>query len=210
MLFDLPVAGLDDLISQPVLILAPHPDDETLGCGGMIADCCVRGYDVRVVVLTDGSLQGDTATREGEAIEALATLGLLDSHIAFLGLKDGDLANSPALMRQVCGYASAAGTVCTTWGYDPHPDHQAAFELGQSVAGEVGVKLFCYPITLDGSMVPPRKRWEIQAARLDISDHLATKCRAIDCYKSQLEYFGPGFLAQFKQPHERLICESAG
>ena len=38
-----------------VVVVAPHPDDESLGCGGLIAACCTQGIVVRLVVLSDGA-----------------------------------------------------------------------------------------------------------------------------------------------------------
>ena len=42
--------------SGPILVLAPHPDDESLGCGGLIAQACAAGIEVHVAILTDGSM----------------------------------------------------------------------------------------------------------------------------------------------------------
>src|SRR5580704_16937481 len=53
---DLPLLDPSDLMgAQPLLVLAPHPDDESLGCGGLIADCQARGQPVYVLILTDGA-----------------------------------------------------------------------------------------------------------------------------------------------------------
>src|ERR1700742_5149972 len=52
----LPIGRLDDVIgSGTCLVLAPHPDDESLGCGGLIAACVAAGRDPLVAVLTDGT-----------------------------------------------------------------------------------------------------------------------------------------------------------
>ena len=61
-----PVVDVDALAAGGVLVLAPHPDDETLGCGAALAAAVTAGYAVRVVAATDGdgshprSFQGDT------------------------------------------------------------------------------------------------------------------------------------------------------
>ncbi|MBD3855728.1 MAG: PIG-L family deacetylase, partial [Acidobacteria bacterium] len=64
------------LEGSPVLVLAPHPDDEVFGCGGAIVQLLGAGAEVRSVVLTDGGAQGDANTRRAEALEASARLGL--------------------------------------------------------------------------------------------------------------------------------------
>ena len=50
-----PVVGVDAITDGAALILAPHPDDESLGCGGLIAESCARGQPPLLVVLTDGA-----------------------------------------------------------------------------------------------------------------------------------------------------------
>jgi LmbE family N-acetylglucosaminyl deacetylase len=77
------------LEGSPVLVLAPHPDDEVFGCGGVIVQLLRAGSDVRLVVLTDGAAQGDPNTRRAEALEAAQRLGLEEPD--FWGLADRSL-----------------------------------------------------------------------------------------------------------------------
>ena len=61
-----PEADLDTILGgERPLILAPHADDESLGCGGLIAACCERGQQPIVVILTDGaaSIRGQSNFR---------------------------------------------------------------------------------------------------------------------------------------------------
>lgn len=95
---------------QRLLIFAPHPDDETLGCGGLIRQACKAGASVTVVFLTNGdgfrvaverqfrSLHVGpkeyirfAALRQGEAQSALKNLGLTRRDILFLGYPDRGL-----------------------------------------------------------------------------------------------------------------------
>ena len=73
----------DEQIARPVVVLAPHPDDETLGCGGLIALKRSLGAPVRVIFMTDGAGSHSgvdrpalTATRKEEASAACNVLGV--------------------------------------------------------------------------------------------------------------------------------------
>ena len=79
-----------DLRGERLLVLAPHPDDEVIGCGGLVALHLREGRKVHVVVATDGAQAGDAATREAESRAALALLG--DATIEFLQFHDRALA----------------------------------------------------------------------------------------------------------------------
>lgn len=81
------------------IVFAPHPDDEVLGCGGVIALKAQAGVRVKVVVMTDGRashwrLVGEEALvkmRRAEAEEAAAQLGLIPSNYVFLDFEDHHL-----------------------------------------------------------------------------------------------------------------------
>ncbi|TJV82375.1 MAG: PIG-L family deacetylase, partial [Mesorhizobium sp.] len=83
--------------SASAVIVAPHPDDETLGCGGVAAKKIASGAQVRFVFVTDGAashrhlMHPETlrATREAEAIEAVHRLGASSESVTFLRLPDG-------------------------------------------------------------------------------------------------------------------------
>lgn len=98
-----PVLGPTDR----VLVLAPHPDDETIGCGGVIQQALRTGAQVRVVFLTNGdnnewsfllyrghpvvepsAVESMGLLRQREALEAAATLGLAATNLVFLGYPD--------------------------------------------------------------------------------------------------------------------------
>lgn len=77
-----------------VLVLAPHPDDEVLMAGGVIARALSTGARVEVVVLTNGDLTcaRDGLVRQRETLAALAAIGLPATQVHFLGYADGHLA----------------------------------------------------------------------------------------------------------------------
>ena len=200
----LPFGTLDDLLEDgPFLVLSPHPDDETLGCGGLLRAAERAGRPGHVMILTDGaashphsaSFPGPrlTALRQDEARRALAHLGLPDGRLAFLGLRDAatprEGAAFQAAVAAILRHAEAVGArrIFVTWGRDPHCDHETAFAMARAVARQLGVPLFAYPVwglhlphDVEIDEAPPR------GLRLDISADRAAKRRALDCYASQL------------------------
>jgi LmbE family N-acetylglucosaminyl deacetylase len=198
----LPLRSLEAIAgSGRLLILAPHPDDESLGCGGLIAACCEAGRPPFVLVLTDGagSHPGSRshpparlrATRESEARRALAALGLGPDHIAFLGLPDTAAPHDgPAFDRAVATIAAQAVAIgCTTiaapWQHDPHCDHLAAHRMASAAATQLGLRHIAYPVW--GWTLPATDALDTRVAggRLDIAQHLPAKRRAIAAHASQ-------------------------
>src|SRR6202046_4711671 len=88
----------DALEDRPFIVIAPHPDDESLACGGLISDACEHGLRGKVVIISDGAGSHPnskayppdrlTSLREVEAKRAGAALGLKPEDILFLGLPD--------------------------------------------------------------------------------------------------------------------------
>lgn len=129
-----------------VVVIAPHPDDETLGCGGWLAACCAGGVDVKVIVLTDGSASHPghpvltpsllAAQRRQECLDACRELGLEKSGVEFWALPDGKLDRlDPALGREAREklLRLASGNVRQVWlvpGWqDGSTEHTGAREL---------------------------------------------------------------------------------
>lgn len=196
----LPLRGLD-AISGDVLILAPHPDDESLGCGGLIAACCEAGRAPFVLVLTDGAGSHPNsssyppailaATRAAEARAAVAALGLPPDRIGFLGLPDARAPHEGAgfdrAVEEIVGCAAQAGctTLAAPWEHDPHCDHLAAHRMAAAAARAGGLRHIAYPVwgwTLSGA--DPLDT-AVDGFRLDITRYLPAKRRAIAAHASQ-------------------------
>ncbi|MCZ7525038.1 MAG: PIG-L family deacetylase [Acidimicrobiia bacterium] len=119
------------------LVLAPHPDDETLGCGATLARKVAAGATVDVVVVTDGrhSHRSSVVTpeelanlRATEATEAADALGVPPGHLRLLGWEEGTLGTRVAeLTGTVEGLVSelAPDEILVTSGLDWQPDHRA-------------------------------------------------------------------------------------
>ena len=101
--------------AKTVLIMAPHPDDETVCCAGIIYSAVQRGDTVWIVVLTNGDVYGKSAglQREGETVAAMSMVGVPEQHIIFLGYGEGILTlYESANPNQVytSGYSGASAT----------------------------------------------------------------------------------------------------
>ncbi len=114
------------LDGSPLLVLAPHADDETFGCGGALALAARRGARVHVVVVTDGGAQGDPEARREEAREAARRLGIPEPE--HWGLPDRSLDPAdPALRERLAALfaATAPAVVLVPSPGEIHPDHRA-------------------------------------------------------------------------------------
>jgi len=100
-------------MKKKTIVFAPHPDDETLGCGGTIAKKLKEGYDVSVVFMTDGRYPltevgistGPTpfemkTIRREDAIRATRTLGLQEKNLSFLDFEDKALVRNERLVQE--------------------------------------------------------------------------------------------------------------
>lgn len=193
-----PLYSVAEIAVNRALIVAPHPDDETLGCGGAIALLRSIGCDVRVLIVSDGTLSHPNSQkyprlalrelRESETISALAILGVEKTAITFLRLPDGGIANqNPDLSHYLTQIAPQL--VFVPLRYDPHPDHRASFQLISKAINSLNQtpRLVEYPIW-DWD-VQQRGNWDdarLTSWRLDISFVVALKQKAIASYRSQI------------------------
>lgn len=199
----LPECNIETILAgRRPLILAPHADDESLGCGGFIAACCeaavaAAGLDPIVAVLTDGSKSHPDSRlfpqprlrdlREAEAFRAVRLLGLAPENLIFLRYEDTNLPSSgEGLDRAVSRVQRLAREKnCTLliapWAHDPHCDHEAA----AAIAAATGLPVLSYPVwgwlrDADDEVAPPRGGF-----RLNIAPFMARKRAAIAAHESQ-------------------------
>lgn len=191
----------------PTLVVAPHPDDEALGCGGMIALLRRAGVPVRVVVVSDGAASHPGSARypppvlatlrRSESLAGLELLGVESEQVIFLGLPDGAVptADGPDGRRAVELANDAllrwpdVLTVLLPWRRDPHDDHRSAWSLFAAALDAIR-STACrleYPIWTLVHPAPddlPRPG-EASLRRLDIDPVLAQKRAAILAHRSQ-------------------------
>jgi LmbE family N-acetylglucosaminyl deacetylase len=208
-----PLVTAQDLTEgRPFVVLSPHPDDETLGTGGLIAEACETGQRVDVIVVTDGSGSHPASRqyppsrlvelRYAEVHEAGRILGLPKDHVTFLGLTDTRAPTSgpgfDAAVEHTLGVIGRTGaaTLFVTWQGDPHCDHGASAELAKAVRRSCpDLRLWAYPIwgwhlepdaEVDDPSLQPLLHRSPRAVRLDISRQRDRKRSAIDAHASQM------------------------
>jgi N-acetylglucosamine malate deacetylase 1 len=210
---------------KSAIVFAPHQDDETFGCGGMIALKRAQKIPVKVVFLTDGRLSKPNDVkpeeiikiRQQEALNALNFLGVapLDTH--FLGHIDGSLKQlsdeqQNEIITELAQLLKSFNPeeVYVPHSHDRHPDHEATYSLVQKaiVASEIQVELWQYPIWIlwQNPLVSHLKVPEISPAyRISIDVVQEQKNRAIASYHSQISTLPPGFLNRFFYSYEIFV-----
>ena len=155
------IAGLPDLTTpagpgRPLVVLAAHPDDETLGAGGLIASVAAAGGDITVIVASDGEASHPgspthrpaqlAARRRAELTEAVRTLAPR-ARIQRLGLPDGQLdEHRPAIAAAIDEAAALGAMLVTPWWGDGHPDHTACARAAASTRTAATAPWWQYPI----------------------------------------------------------------
>ncbi|RAK62237.1 PIG-L deacetylase family protein [Hymenobacter edaphi] len=192
----------------PTAILVPHPDDESLGCGGLLALLRQAGQPVSVTLVTDGRMSHPNSMRfppaarqqlrEQELRLALRELDVAADTLLTLSLPDGAAPHHPGQP----GFEEAVATLghwlreqqprtlLLPWRRDPHPDHRATYALARAA-----LPLLAQPPRLLEYVVWAWQRaapadlpqpGEAQGWRLDINSVLGPKQRAIEAHRSQL------------------------
>jgi N-acetylglucosamine malate deacetylase 1 len=210
------------LSHRSALVIAPHQDDETLGCGGLIALKREQGIPVRVVFVTDGAggrpaeiaPEAIVQIRQQEAIAALAILGVDSSHVDFLAEPDGSLSTlAPAQRQSLINQLATLikthqpGELYVPHRFDNHPDHEATFELVQAAIQQADWQgeMLQYPIWLFWKSPKTLLRGHqtgLSVHRLPLNGTQAQKKQAIAQYASQQVGLPKGFLSRFYADYE--------
>ncbi len=194
-----------------VVVVAPHPDDETLGAGGLIATAASAGLPVHVLLVTLGERSHpDSPTTTPERLaarraeEVRAATALLHPTVTTesLGVPDGGLREHPDVLREALCVALRPRTgtdagrvlVVAPWRGDGHRDHRIAGEVAEAVVAEhSSTDLLAYPVWTwhwdapDASSAP----W-VRAAALPLDPAVLDRKRAaLDAHDSQVRPLSP-------------------
>lgn len=213
---------LDDM--ERVIVVAAHPDDETLGAGGLVARAHNDGLEVHVVVATRGEGSHPASPthdqdrlgrrRERELRAAVAVLAP-DAATMMLDIPDGGVPRRQDDLTSVLVdlLGDGRGTLLVApWRGDGHPDHEAAGRAAATAARRTGARLLEYPVWAWHWAAPDDLPWS-EARRLDLSDaELERKRRAVREHASQVQPLSPApgdevlldasLLRHFSTPYE--------
>lgn len=221
----------EDMTSQTAtrscLVLAPHPDDETLGCGATIMRKLAAGTSVHIVVAADGryaypaskwSADELNEIREHEARRACAILGLPCENLAFLRFEDCRLAEHRRVLRdRLFDIRDAVNPeeIFVSSIIDNHPDHRILAELGRELMQARRDRfpvLYEYPIWFwDPRSWRIARLLELRPRIVRMEEFRTRKREAIAAYRSQVTNsigetrrapLRRGFLRQFLQAEE--------
>ncbi len=233
----LPLTDLATIVGPGgLVVVAPHPDDESLGCGGLIAVARAAGRDVRLVVVSDGCGSHThsalypplklRALRETETLRAVEILGMGPDAVTFLRLPDahvpseGPQAEAAATAVAEAAAACRASAVFVTWRHDPHCDHKASAAIVALARRSLsGVRIYEYPVW--GWTLPPET--EVgpppEGLRLDVSAFRKRKAEAVAAHESQTTdlisddpsgfRLEPAMIDRLCGPDERFVAVSA-
>jgi LmbE family N-acetylglucosaminyl deacetylase len=223
---------LTEFASQPLvsnskraIVFSPHEDDETLGCGGMIAWKRSHNIPVAIVFVTDGqkahlftpwieSPPDLVEIRRQEAIKAASVLGVAAANVHFLNYEDAALQDLPEQARQqlieqitqlLLTYQPEE--VYVPHRKDVHPDHEATYAVVKAAIAQtrLQVQVWQYPIWL---MWESLLFWGLKleylthAYRFAIDSVRQQKQEAIAVYESQHPLLPPGMLKVYQNPYE--------
>jgi N-acetylglucosamine malate deacetylase 1 len=157
---------------QSVLVLAPHPDDESFGCGGTVRLLTSSGGQVDVVYLTRGELGAENVEsttlgdqerlavqRSDEGRQACRVLGV--SGVQFLAGRDGHLRSQPELAAEILRILADGQyrSVFCPWPLESHRDHAATFDMLVAALGQYPhqIEVWLYEVwtPLEPNMVIP-------------------------------------------------------
>ncbi|HEU0117201.1 MAG TPA: PIG-L deacetylase family protein, partial [Alphaproteobacteria bacterium] len=202
----------------PILVIAPHPDDETLGCGAFIARARAQRQHVRIVVVTDGRMapvpMGETgdrlaSLRREELYRATAILGVPKEDVVLLNVHDGEAGANQAAIESALRMQIETlqpHVVVSPYGIDGHEDHRAIADVIDHLVRTNVIKcpVLEYPIWYwlrDGITDIFGGSGLRRLRRIPLYGYTGAKMLAIRAHRSQCPHlFGEYFADSFFQP----------
>jgi LmbE family N-acetylglucosaminyl deacetylase len=186
--------------TRRALVIAPHPDDEVLGCGGTIARLADEGWEVTVVAVCSDLpplYPADVAPLvESEARRAHAVLGVHES--VFLDLPSVEVSRGPVAQLNG-GLQAVVDRVRPELALIPFPDrhvdHRAVFDASMVVTRPVGTGIGIRTVALYETVsetfwnAPGAEPAFVPTWTVDVTGTIERKCESFTCFESQLQPF---------------------
>ena len=191
-----------------LMIVAPHPDDESFACGGLISSSRINGRQVSVAFVTDGGASHQACNcnmpprilgsiRRRLAVQADSILGVDESSLIWLDLRDGGIPDRHDKdFKMACNLlADSFQKINPCAVFAPHfmdvwPDHVATSHIVQNAISIYGkpVILYYYPVWL---FFKTKFRYfskigQLRIINLNIADVIQNKDEAIKCYTREV------------------------
>jgi LmbE family N-acetylglucosaminyl deacetylase len=186
----------------PTLVVAPHPDDEVLLAGGLIATQRTRDVEIHVLAVTDGEAaypKADrrelAARRRSEQDAALGELGVTPAAVTRLGLPDGSVADCADELRDAMVDLGRFGLVVAPWTGDHHCDHEATGEAVRTAVALTGAALL-FGLFWTWHRRLPKELIDERMVALELSPSAQQRRQqALRCHRSQFsDEYGPAQL----------------
>lgn len=213
--------------ARRLVVVSPHPDDEVLGCGGLMQAALALDISVCVMSVTDGEAcyPGQPHwpparlrdARRRELANAMQALGLDATHVSSLGIPDGGIVHrEEELAAHLAANLSPGDLMVGPWVHDAHPDHEAAGRAAHAAATCRNVRALQYPVWAWHWLDPQASEGPWASARRVSMDapSQARKHNALQAFATQIgavEGLGcepvlpEHVIARFKRPYEVLI-----
>lgn len=197
--------------ARRLVLLSPHPDDETLACAGLLHAAGVAGLPVHLLSVTDGEAcypghdyWTPERLREQRPLELEQSLAELGVHptVQRLGLPDGGVADHAGDLELALRALLQPGDLALApWEADGHPDHDATGRAALATVGEEQ-RLLRYPVWGWHWLEPGAGQPPFDAVRMPlVPEAVARKQRAIACFRSQLGTGAAAVHAPILPPH---------
>ena len=180
---------------ESIIVFGAHPDDAEIGAGGTIAAYARRGHrtvmvNVRVPGGPDDAVHHDRERRRGEAERAARTLG---AELLSLGLARDAIQPNARLVTAIDQLLDDVQptAVFTHWLGDSHPEHIALSRAVLAATRRNSCSVYMYEATIPGGIRADAFRPQ---RFVDISDTVDSKMISLECYETQLERYGQGWL----------------
>jgi LmbE family N-acetylglucosaminyl deacetylase len=225
------IPPMQPIHERRVVVVAPHPDDEVLGAGGLIQEALGEHCLVEIVIVTDG--EASHAKSKSMSPSRLATIRAIESDVALqrlgwvrpmvtrLRLPDGDVRGHRVELSDALASILLPDDLCVApWTSDGHPDHDATGLAALQASRAVGARALGYLVWAwhwaepEGADIP----WE-RCQRLDLRRRARARKRwSTGAFQSQIRPLGPAeadaailpepLLRRFWRPYEIYVDES--